>query len=70
MSVDDWVAEYRERKKRRPVEMYHIERDGNGVRADAAALANLIPKADPRSLTGQLMGDPLPNDPRRPWRNW
>lgn len=35
-----------------------------------AALAErmaLIPRADPRDLTGKWMGDPIPGDKRRPW---
>lgn len=35
-------------------------------RVVAARLAE-IPE-DTRSLTARMMGDPIPNDPRRPWR--
>lgn len=32
---------------------------------DVAARLAEIPDADPRTLTGRICGDPLPNDPRR-----
>ncbi len=36
--------------------------------AEIEAKLSEIP-VDTRGLTARLMGDPIPNDPRRPWRN-
>lgn len=37
------------------------------IRADVAARLAEIP-TDTRSFTAQFFGDPIPGDPRRPWR--
>lgn len=34
---------------------------------DAIRLRDQVPSRETRSLTGALMGDPIPGDPRRPW---
>ena len=39
------------------------------VRAAARKQMRLIPKRDTRDLTGKVFGDPITNDPRRPWLN-
>lgn len=38
-----------------------------GIRADIEARLAEIPP-DTRDLTGRLLGDPIPGDPRRPWQ--
>lgn len=40
--------------------------DRSAVKADAAARLAEIPP-DTRDFTAVFMGDPIPNDPRRPW---
>jgi hypothetical protein len=40
--------------------------DRSSVKQDAQARMAEIPP-DTRGLTGVLLGDPIPNDPRRPW---
>lgn len=39
------------------------------VKASLVERMKLIPNRETRSLTARIAGDPIPNDPRRPWLN-